>query len=148
MALKNDKKGMAAVIDAFMFITVIGLIAAGMFAYSSVTDDREAKAKAVHDTFFSIELKTGDLFDNTDTQKAMMCDLLAAYMVTGNGNVYEYAENVLRSVVPPVYGYTFTINYDGRVLILGDGGGRLTSQYSSDILTSGGKVMRTELSLY
>ena len=148
MALKDNKKGMAAVIDAFMFITIIGLIAAGMFAYSSVTDDKEAKAKEVHDAFFSIELKTEDLFDDTDTQKAMMCDLLAAYMVTGDGNVYEYAENVLRSVVPPVYGYTFIINYDDRVLTFGDGGGRLTSRYSSDILTSGGKVMHTELSLY
>jgi len=144
----RNKKAMAAVMDAFIFITIIGLIGAGMFAYNGLQDQKEPVAKGVHDAFFGIELKTNDLFDETDTQHVRMCDLLAAYMVSGEGDVLEYAEAVLRSIVPPVYGYEFVFEYDGRTLIIGDGGYRLTSKYSTDMKIIGGKVMHTTLSLY
>jgi len=139
---------MASVIDAMMFITVIALVAAGMFAYSSVTSDEKTEAKTLHDTFFSIELRTSDLFDGTDTQSVRMCDLIAAYMMSGRGDVREYTEHVLASVIPPIYGYEFTFEYEGRVMTIGGGGDILTSQYSSEMVILGGKMMRTSLSLY
>ena len=142
------KKGMASVIDAFMFITVIALIAAGMFAYSSLTAEEGAEAKALHDTFFSIELRTNDLFEETDTQSVRMCDLVAAHMASGKGDVKEYVESVLGSIIPPIYGYEFKFEYEGHVLTIGDGGNVLRSHYSSDIVILGGKVMHTSLSLY
>jgi len=146
--LNPGKKGVASVIDAFMFITVITLIAAGMFAYSSLTSEEGAEAKALHDTFFDIELRTNDLFEETDTQSVRMCDLVAAHMASGKGDVKEYAEGVLSSIIPPIYGYEFIFEYEGRVMIIGDGGCTLRSQYSSEIVILGGKMMRTSLSLY
>ncbi|MDR2865942.1 MAG: hypothetical protein LBV13_00830 [Methanomassiliicoccaceae archaeon] len=146
--MRNDKKGMAAIIDAFMFITVIGLIAAGMFAYSHLPDDKQATARTMHDTFFSIELRTEDMFPGTDTQCVRMCDLIAAHMASGEGDVRGYIDQALGRIIPPIYGYVFSFEYAGRILTTGDGGGRLTSDYSSEITIIDGNTMRTRLSLY
>jgi hypothetical protein len=148
VVLIRGKKGMASVIDVMMFITVIALVAAGMFAYSSLTHDETTEAKTLHDAFFSIELRTNDLFNETDTQSVRMCDLVAAHMMSGRGDVREYTEHVLASVIPPIYGYEFTFEYEGRVMTVGNGGYILTSQYSSEMVILGGKMMRTSLSLY
>ena len=142
------RKGMAAIIDAFIFITIIGLIAAGMFAYSSAGSESETDAKRVHDTFFAIELKMNDVFDDGDTRTVRISDLIAAHLVTGDGNVEEYAEDVLRSVIPPIYRFLMTFEYDGHTLTIGERGGTLSSHYSADIIIAGGKVMRASLSLY
>ena len=142
------KKGMASLIDAFMFITVITLITAGMFAYSSLSADKEPEAKALHDAFLSIELRTDDLFEGTGTQMVRMCDLLAADIMTGNGSARGYAEDVLACIIPPIYGYEFTFEYEGRTMTIGNGGNVITSRYSTETVILGGKVMRTSLSLY
>lgn len=143
-----DRKGMAAVIDAFIFITIIGLIAAGMFAYGNAHEEKEPIAKTVHDTFFAVELRTNDVFDDTDTQCVRMCDLMAAYLVTGEGGVKEYAESVLRSIIPPIYEFTFVFEYGGHVLTIGTEGDTISSRYSADISIVSGKTMRTTLTLY
>lgn len=148
MALRYDRKAMAAIIDALMFITVIGLIVAGMFAYSNMTDERETIAKDVHDTFFGIELRMDDMFEDTDGQSVRMCDLVAAYMASGKGDVLLYIKDILSSIIPPTYSYLYTFEYGGRTLTVGDKGNKLTSQYSSDVMISDGKMMRTSLSLY
>jgi len=142
-----DKKGMAAMIDAFMFITIIGLIAAGMFAYSHGAVE-DTVAKDAYDSFFDIKLRTNDVFDGTDTQPVGICDLVAAYMMTGNGDILGYAENALRSIISPVHGYSMTFEYNGRTLTIGDGGNVLTSRYSSEMTISDGKIMRASLSIY
>ena len=144
----RDRKAMASIIDAFMFITVIGLIAAGMFAYSGASGDNETVAGTVYDTFFGIELRTSDMFCGTDTQSVRMCDLVAAYMVSGESKVLEYMKNTLDSIVPPVCKYEFTFEYNGRSLTIGEKGDRLTSRFSSEMMISDGNVMRASLSLY
>ena len=144
----RSKKGTAAVIDAFIFITVIGLIAAGMFAYSNVQNDKEAKAKEIYESFFAIELKTNDLFDGADTQCVRMCDLIAAHMASGQGSVDEYIEGVLNSIIPPIYNYVFAFEYDGRSMVIGNEGQKLTSKYSSDMMTLSGKPLHAVLTLY
>jgi len=146
--VKLGKKAMAAVIDAFIFITIIGIIAAGMFVYSHSDDNRNAMAKEYHDSFFAIELRTNDLFEGTDTQCVRMCDLVAAHIASDEGTVREYAENVMRSIIPPIYGYKFVFEYDGRTMAIGDGDGRVISQYSSDTVIISGKTMHSVLYVY
>ncbi|MDR0198292.1 MAG: hypothetical protein LBI08_00930 [Methanomassiliicoccaceae archaeon] len=144
----RDKKGMAAVMDAFIFITIIGLIAAGMFAYSHADGEKGTKAKEYYDAFFSIELRMNDVFEGTDTQCVMICDLIAAYIASDEGVVREYAEHVLSNIIPPVYGHRFVFIYDGHMMTIGNEGERLTSQYSSEIPIISGKMMYATLSLY
>ena len=145
--MRSGKKGMAAVIDAFIFITIIGLIAAGMFAYSH-SADRDAMAKEYHDSFFAIELRTNDLFEGTDTQCAMMCDLIAAHIASDEGTVREYAEETMNNIIPPIYGYKFVFEYDGHTMSIGNGDGRVISQYSSDTVIISGKTMHSVLYVY
>ncbi|MCL2712459.1 MAG: hypothetical protein FWD37_04210 [Methanomassiliicoccaceae archaeon] len=144
----KDKKAMTAVFDAFIFITIIGIIAAGMFIHSNFEDNNNTIAKDVHDTFFGIRLGTDDLFKDTDTQRAEMCDLMAACMMTSEKNALRFAEETLRSIVPPYCGYELTMEYKGKILTIGDGGQNLSSKYSSEIKIIDGNVMRTTLSLY
>ena len=138
---------MASTIDAFMFITVITLIAAGMFAYSGIHDD-DTMAKNAYDAFFDTKLRTDDLFGDTDTQIFKMCDLVAAYMMTGEGDVPVYAEEVMRTLISPVHSYSMTIEYRGRTLTVGPGGDVLDSRYSSEMRVSDGNTMKASLSVY
>jgi len=135
-------------IDAFMFITVIGLVAAGMFAYSFDTAERETVAKAAYDTFFDIRLRTDDMFGDTDSRPARICDLIAAYMMTGEGNIPGYIENIMYSVIPPVYGYLFVFEYNDRVLTIGEERDEISSRHSSSVTISDGSVMHASLSVY
>jgi len=146
--MKMNKKAMAAVMDAFIFMTVIGLIAAGMFVLSGTDDGKRTKAKEYYDCFFAIELRTNDVFDVLDTQCVMMCDLVAAYMVTDEGLVKDYAERTLSEIIPPIYSYRLVIEYDNVTLIIGDGNGTPISQYSSNMEIISGKTMFASLSLY
>jgi hypothetical protein len=145
--MRKDKNAMAALIYAFIFITIIGLIAAGMFAYNAF-NDKETAAKTMHDTFFSIELRTNDVFSDTDTQCVRMCDLVAAYMVTGEGDMIGYIESVLTSIIPPIYEYIMIFEYDGRTMTIGGPGNKLSSHYSSEMRIIDGRTMRASLSLY
>jgi len=144
----RNKKAMASIIDAFMFITVIGLIAAGMYAYSNANEDNETAARTVYDAFFSIELRTNDMFDGADTQCARMCDLVAAYMVSGENSILEYMKRVMDSLISPIHGYEFSFEHNGRSLTIGEKGERFTSKYSSEMMISDGNVMRATLSIY
>jgi len=146
--MKRNGKGMISIVDASVFLAVIGLIAAGMFAYSAAADDKEPLAKDLYDTFFAIELQSSDLFDDPDTRTVRMCDLIAAYMVTGEGKVMEYVDSVLRSMIPPIYGYLLVFEYDGRVIMAGEGGNGLSSRYHGEMTIMNGNTMRATLSLY
>jgi hypothetical protein len=146
--VKPGKKAMAAVIDAFVFITVIGLRAAGMFIHIGTDDGKGMKAKEYCNAFFSIELRMNDLFDEPDTQCVMMCDLMAAHISSDEGTVKEYAERVLDSIIPPIYSYRMVCVYDDNTLEIGDGDGNPISQYSSDIAIINGLTMYVSLSLY
>jgi len=146
--MNRNGKGMVSIVDASVFMVVIGLIAAGMFAYSSHVVEKEPLAKELYDSFFVIELQSGDLFDDPDTRTVRMCDLIAAYMVTGKGTVKEYVDDVLRSIIPPIYDYLFVFEYDGFVMITGDGGRVLSSRYQGEMTIISGNTMRATLSLY
>ena len=148
MIRRRGKKGMAAIIDAFMFITVIGLIAAGMFASASLNVEKETAAKTAYDTFFDIKLRTNDMFEDADTQSVRMCDLIAAYMMTSEGNIPEYVEEALREIIPPVHGHFFVIKYNGKTMTFGAEGDVLASRYSSYMVISDGRTMTATLSLY
>ncbi|MCL2608163.1 MAG: hypothetical protein FWD92_06400 [Methanomassiliicoccaceae archaeon] len=144
----RGRKGMISIVDASVFIVIIGLIAAGMFAYSSAAIEKEPLAKEMYDAFFAIELHSSDLFDDPDTRNVRICDLMAAYMTTGEGSVKEYAEDILRSIIPPVYGYLFVFEYGGSVMTIGNGGNVLSSSYHGEKRIINGNTMRASLSLY
>ncbi|MCL2142658.1 MAG: hypothetical protein FWH44_00120 [Methanomassiliicoccaceae archaeon] len=144
----RSRKAMAAVIDAFIFITVIGIVAGGMFVYLNASHESETKAKTYYDAFFAIELRTNDVFEGSDTQCIMMCDLIAAHMASDQGTVKAYAANVLEKMIPPMYCYLFVFEYDGRVMTIGKEGGKLDSRYSSEMTIISGKSMRATLSIY
>jgi hypothetical protein len=131
-----------------MFITVIGLIAAGMFAYSNIYEEKDIVAKDAYDTFFDIRLKTDDMFDETDARTVKMCDLVAAYMITGEGDVLQYIESVMSTAVSPIHSYTFKFEYRGYVLTVGPGGDVITSRYASEMKISDGRTMKASLTVY
>jgi hypothetical protein len=139
---------MAAIADAFIFITIIGLIATGMFAYSNLSDGDGAQAKEYYDMFFAVELKMNDVFEGTDTKCVRMCDLIAAHISSDEGTVREYAERILGIIIPPVCDYVFVFEFNGRTMTVGERGGKITSQYSSEITIINGMTMHASLTVY
>ena len=145
--MKLNRKAMAATMDALVFIAIIGLVAAGIFAYS-VQYENNTDAKEIHDMFFSVELRTSDVYDDPDTQIVRMCDLVAVYILSGKEEIFDCMNHVLTSVVPPFTQYRFVFEYRGDTLMIGGAGDVITSQYSSSVAVSDGNVMKTTFTLY
>ena len=133
--------------DALVFMTIIGLLVAGIFAYSAPAE-KNTDAKEVHDMFFSVELRTSDLFDDPDTQIIRMCDLVAVCILTGDEDILDRIEKILHSLAPPFSGCIFVFEYGGHTLVIGETGEKLRSQYSSSVAVSDGNIMRTTLTIY
>ena len=87
-------KGMVSMMDAMLFITVLGIAASVIFVHIP-HEPQGTSAKEVHDELFRTEMKVSDVFDVADTRIMPLQDLLAAYLTSGNGNISEYIRDVL-----------------------------------------------------
>jgi hypothetical protein len=90
------KKGMASVMDAMLFITVLGIAASVIFVHIPA-EPQEVSAKDVHDDLFRIELKVSDVFDIDDDRVMPLQDLLVAQLISGKGNVSDHILSVLEN---------------------------------------------------
>lgn len=134
----KDRKGMIAFFDSMIFIVVIGL--AVMLLFTNVQSDLEhVSAKDIHDDFFATELKVDDVFDVDDPRILPMQDIIAIDLHTGAGRIGTYITQVLRSLVPMSYGFTFECTLGNAYMKVSDRVGDVSFSYTAelDVITSG-----------
>ena len=135
MALIRNRKGMLSSLDAMIFLSVMVLVSAGLFAYASLT------SKDVADSFFSAELRASDLYPTEDDQTAPICDILAACINSGNlTKAKEYTEKVMRDLIPRHSSFLVEMEFNGKVLTAGAAGSGVSSYYETEYATAGGPL--------
>lgn len=146
MVLRKDRKGMLATVDAMIFLTLLSVVATGMFSYISSEEAEQPLARSVSDDFFAIRLKASDVFSTDDSQIFPVADLIAANMNSGNSDTAQvFIHDTISEMVPPMYGYVFTITYNGMTLMSSRDGFSETSSYVTSIEINGGRVLTAEL---
>ena len=150
MGLRKDRKGMIAVFDAMVFVLLLSMAATWLFVFSSMDDIDEPMAKTVSDDIFSMEVRTSDLMDLSDTKVLPIGTLIAATMKNGNTERTErLLSETLEELIPEVYGYDFELEYEGHTMLFHrDSERELSSEYSSEYPVDGAGVLRSSLRIY
>ena len=138
----RDRKGMIAMMDAMIFLIILTMVSASLFAYTAMDDAPEPMAKEVCDNLMSMELRACDIYATDDTQIYPIYVLLAANMNTDREKeVYDYVGEILDGLIPKVYGYELQLSFNGHGVRLERASDRgVTSEYSDtlDIPHTGG----------
>ena len=146
MRMKN-KRGMTAMMDAMIFIVVMGMAVAAVFAFSggeSATND----ASTITDSLFSAKLRTCDLIDTDETVLVSIPDMIAFYVLTNEGDVMDYLADILDSLMQRPDSYLLMIDYGGRTVSVGSGkGGPISGSVKEFTVTYGGMIT-TDLRIY
>ena len=149
MDLNKNKKGMIAIVDALIFLTIMSTVVIGMFSYVVVQETEQPLAKTINDDFFSIKLKASDIYPTDDDQTYPIADLIAADLNSGSyGNAEQYVKNAIDVMIPQMYGYLFTLTYKEHTMSVSREGNVMTSCYSTAILVNGGNELFADLTLF
>lgn len=149
MDLSKNKKGMIAIIDALIFLTIMSTVVIGMFSYFIVQETEQPLAKTINDDFFSIRLKASDIYPTVDDQTYPIADLIAADLNSGSyGNAEQYVKNAIDTMIPLMYGYLFTLVYKEHTMSISREGNTMTSCYSTAILINGGGELFADLTIF
>ena len=146
MRLKN-RRGMTAMVDAMIFIVVMGLAVSALFAFGG--DDPIANdASSVTDTIFSAKLRACDLTDTGESRLVSIPDMAAFYIQTGVGNVMDYIKSILDSLTQRPDSYRLNICYLGCDVTVGTGKGDAVSASVKEFTVTYGGTITADLRIY
>jgi len=147
MRLKRGNKGLTAMVDAMIFIVVIGLAVGAMFALSS-DDPAPNSASSITENIFSSKLRACDLFDTEESGLVSIPDMVAVYILTGEGNVMEYIQEILDSVTQRTDSYRLDVTYQDQTVSIGSGKGDPVSGSVKEYTVTYGGTIKTNLRIY
>ena len=150
VGLRKDRKGMVAMFDAIVFVILLSAAATWLFVFSSIDEPDEPMAKRVSDDMFSVEMRTCDLMYLDDTRILPLDTLVAASMCSGSTDKAEtHLTELLDQLIPAVYGYEFTLEYEGHSLYLSRTADRpLSSEYTDERPIEGAGTLMSCLRIY
>lgn len=143
----NNKRGLTAMVDAMIFIVVMGLAVAAIFAFSG-DDHTPNDASSITDNIFSAKLKACDLVDTEESGLISIPDMVAFHIIISNGMVIDYIESILDSVMQRPDSYRLDVSYHGETISIGSGRGDPVSSSAKEFTVTYGGVIETYLSLY
>ena len=146
MRLKN-RKGLTAMVDGMIFIVIMGLAVSAMFAFGG-NEPTANDASSVSNSIFSAKLRTCDLVDTDDSRLVSVSDVIAFYIMTGEGRAAEYIESVLDSLMKRPDSYRLDIEYQGSSISIGSGKGDPISGSVKDFTVTYGGSIRADLRIY
>jgi len=131
------RKGMASMMDAMLFIVVLGIAVSVIFVHVSY-EPSETSAKDVHDDLFRTQLRVSDVFDIDDDRVMPLCDLLVAYFLAEEGRIIEFILNVLNNTISGTF--FFTCAALGSTIEIGSEGSGPRSSYHESMKTPFGTL--------
>ena len=146
MRLKN-KKGMTAMVDAMIFIVVMGLAVSAMFMFTSnepVPDD----ASRVPDKIFTSKLRSCDVIDTEESGIVNVSDMVAFYFLTGEGKIMQYIKGIMDSLMQRPGSYRLDISYKGSSISIGSGTGDPLSSYHKEYGVTYGGTVKADLMIF
>ncbi|MDR0309722.1 MAG: hypothetical protein LBH88_03070 [Candidatus Methanoplasma sp.] len=146
MQLKN-RKGLTAMVDAMIFIVVIGLAVSAFFAFSG-DESAPNDASAISDSIFSAKVRINDTVDTQETGLVSLPDMAAFHIMTGDGSVMDYIESIMESLMQRPDSYSLSIEYSDNTVTIGrDKGDAVSGSVKEYTVTYGGSI-RVDLRLY
>jgi len=142
-----NRRGMAAVTDAVMFMTVMMLVTAGLFA-AGQDRARDVSAEDVCDDLLSVTLGLDDVYDTDDGSPVRLHDAVAGYLRTGQGRALERAEEAAGALVPSGRAFLLSFEYKGAYAHVGEEGGTPASGFSGSVTVTGGGRLSYTLWIY
>jgi hypothetical protein len=147
MRLKSNRKGLTAMVDAMIFIVIIGLAVSAMFALSN--NNLEANdASAVSDAVFTAKVRMCDMMDTEESRLVSIADMTAYYILTGKGNVMDYIQSILDSLMQRPGSYLLNLSYRDTTVTIGTGHGDMVSGYIRDFTVTYGGTITADLEIY
>jgi len=144
--MRTGRKGMVAVMDAMLFIVILGLAVSAIFVYTADPGE-EPLAERIHRDVFATELRVNDVFDVNDSRVVPVDYIIAAHLSSGEGDIEQYLYDLLRAMVPIPHGFELTCEFRGSVMTISEGGEIPSSTCSSE-RTVAGEVLRTSLKIF
>jgi hypothetical protein len=145
--MKNTK-GLTAMVDAMIFIVIMGILVVAMFSIQNNEEYVMNEASEVSDQLFSAKMRISDVMDAEDSLIVPLTDLLAASIVTGESSVSEYVVSVLDSLTERPGAYRLNMSYRDVTVTLGTGDGPPISGCERSLTVTYGGTLVTELFLY
>lgn len=122
-----NRMGMISIMDAVIFIALITVIAAMLFAFPHSDDDNGPLAGEITKQFLSIELKASDVLDTEDSKTYPISMLIAAEINSGDiDDATAMVKDVFDRIVPSGHGFVAELEYDGKKI-------RVDRQRDSDV---------------
>jgi hypothetical protein len=138
---------MTAMVDAMIFIVIIGLAVTAMFSFSG-NEPAVNDASSITENIFSAKLRVCDLIDSEESGLAGVPDMVAVFILSGEGTVIDYIRNILDSLMNRDGSYLMEIEYNGRTVSVGAGRGEPVSSSVKEFTVTYGGSIRTSLTLY
>ncbi len=146
-----SRKGNIAMIDAMVFLILLSAVSVTMFTSTDTAEIRdEPIAKTVCDDLFSMRVSASILFDTDEGQILPISMLIASNMSSGHTDeMRAFVKGMMDELVPDMYGYELTMEYNGKKIDVGRQGQRdLSSEYTCSQHVVGPMYMDVHIRLY
>ncbi|MCL1978879.1 MAG: hypothetical protein FWG60_01800 [Methanomassiliicoccaceae archaeon] len=143
----NNRRGITAMVDAMIFIIILGIAVSAMFSLSG-GDLKENDASSISDIVFSSKLRACDLIDTEESGLISMPDIIAFRILTGEGCATEYIEGILDSLMKRPGSFSLDIDYQGNTIKIGSGKGDAISGSVKEYTVTYGGSVRADLRFY
>jgi hypothetical protein len=143
----KDKKGITAMVDAMIFIVILGIAIIALLHFQG-TNDTNGEASEVIEELFSIKLHSKDVMNDGDSKVLSLTDLIAASFIMDNDSVISYISEVMDRFTGRPGSYHISISYGDHARTIGDGSGIPISTASKDAVALYGDVLHMTLELY
>jgi len=144
----KSKKGLTAMVDAMIFIIIMGLAVSALFYIQNETQTTDADAKDILDNIFTAKIRTDDLIEDGDSKIVSLTDMVAVSLMTESKDAIDYIEEIMDRLTERPGSYSLHLEYKGIHLELGTGEGVPISTAIKDIVVLYGDILRVELALY
>jgi hypothetical protein len=144
----RNRKGLTAMVDAMIFMVIMGILVVAMFSISNDEEYVMNEASEVSDQLFSAKLRISDIMDEEDSLIVPLTDLLAASIIIKENSVSEYVRSVLDSLTERPGAYRLNLSYRDTTMTIGTGDGVPISGCERNLTVTYGGTLLTELLLY
>ena len=134
-------------VDAMIFVVVMGLAVSAMFAFSWGEPEPD-DAAAVSDCIFTAKLRMNDVLATEESGLVSLTDMAALYILTGEGAAVGYIEGVLDSLMRKPGSYSMDVAYRGTTVSIGSGSGDPASSSHKEYVVTYGGAVEVDLRLY
>ncbi|MDD4222298.1 MAG: hypothetical protein WCQ63_01750 [Methanomethylophilus sp.] len=148
MRLKHDRRAITAVVDAMIFIILMGLAVAVISLTDGPPPGPTQEAADVADAVFLGNATPAEYGLDADGGAYTIADLTAASLTLDDGSAETFLTQVLDAACGRPNTYSLTVTAPGGTLTLGSGCGTPVSGYKTDYLLTYGGDLHVVLELY